>query len=484
MSKNTVKNNAIAKERVALLSVAASTVITVAKGVTGVMTGSLALMSDAANSLCDIGMTAVTWLAIRGSNRPADESHHYGHGKIESLAALFETAFLFVVACAICFEGVLRLMSDDTRVSFSWLAVGALVLSIGVDFWRWRALRQTSRAVGGSEALEADAVHFASDMINSVLVLAALAAVSVGWKSADAAAALATAFFMFYAAFTLARNTVDTLIDAAPKGIAERLGKCAESVPGVVGVARARARSAGGRVFAAIEVKVSRTLPLEKVSDIKAQVTEVVLRDMPQADVEVMVEPVSLSNESIMERVMVIAARRKLFVHHVTVQELGGAMSIGFDLEIDGRLSILAAHRIATKLENAIHDEFGAHVEVDTHIEPLRVRSLTGTDEREAMVRSLSAALRQKAREVGEVSDIHSIRVRRSAEGLVINYHCRVDPHLTVNHVHAVIDELEWRFRLEHPDVIRVLGHSEPLRSEEAEGDAAAEEEEQQPAGR
>ncbi len=155
-------------------------------------------------------------------------------------------------------------------------------------------------------------------------------------------------------------------------------------------------------------------------------------------------------------------------VHHVTVQDVAGRLSVSLDLEVDRRMTLGAAHSRASKLEAAIRDEFGPDVEVDTHIEPLRVDALRGTDEAAPVTESLAQALRDHAAAIPHVCDVHSVRVRRTGDGLVVNYHCRFDPALAVQTVHACVDELEHRFRADHPEVLRVIGHAEPLRREEA----------------
>src|SRR4051812_6811679 len=184
-----------AKERAALASIAASAVITLAKGVAGLASGSLALISDAAHSLLDVAATTLTWFAVRAANKPADAEHHYGHGKYESLAALIETAFLFLLSGAVAFEGVRRLLGGQSDVEPSWMAAGVLAAAIAVDAWRWRRLKRVA-AETGSEALEADALHFSSDLVNSVLVLAALGAAAAGYPQADALAAVLVALFI------------------------------------------------------------------------------------------------------------------------------------------------------------------------------------------------------------------------------------------------------------------------------------------------
>jgi cation diffusion facilitator family transporter len=455
------------KERAALWSILASAGITLAKGAAGLATGSLALISDAAHSLLDVASTTMTWLAVRAANKPADEEHHYGHGKVESLAALVETAFLFLLSGAVAYEGVRRLVSGDSNISPSLAAAGVLVAAIAVDAWRWHALRKVARETR-SEALEADALHFSSDLVNSVLVLAAFGAAALGYRQADSLVAIGVSLFIAFAGFRLAQRTINTLLDAAPKGLADEIRATAEGVPGVVSVERVRVRPAGGELFGEVAVRVPRTLPLEKVADIKARIAAEVRARLPQAEITVLTEPVQLDDETVLERVLLIAAKRRVPVHHVTVQDVAGRLSVSLDLEVDGRMTLGAAHGRASKLEAAIRDEFGPDVEVDTHIEPLRVDALLGADEAASVTERLAAALRDHAAAIPHVCDVHSVRVRRTSDGLVVNYHCRFDPALGVQTVHASVDELEHRFRADHPEVLRVIGHAEPLRKEEA----------------
>jgi cation diffusion facilitator family transporter len=459
------RQNEKRKESAALWSIAASAGITLAKGSAGLATGSLALISDAAHSLLDVASTTITWLAVRAAHKPADEGHHYGHGKVESLAALIETAFLFLLSGVVAYEGFRRLIEGNAEVEPSWIAAAVLVVAIAVDAWRWRSLKRVARETG-SEALEADALHFSSDLVNSVLVLAALGATAMGYPQADSLVAIGVSLFIAVAGFRLAQRTINTLLDAAPKGLGERIKARVEGLAGVVSVERVRVRPAGGQVFGEIVVRVSRTLPLEHVAAIKARIARVVGEDVPRSEIVVSTEPTQLDDETVLERILLIAAKRRVPVHHVMVQDVAGRLSVSLDLEVDGRMSLGAAHGLASKLEDAILEEFGPTIEVDTHIEPLRVSPLAGEDETAAVADRLAGSLAHMAAKVGAVSDVHSVRVRRTSDGLVVNYHCRFDPGLSVSTMHAHVDELERRFRSEYPEVVRVIGHAEPLGQE------------------
>jgi cation diffusion facilitator family transporter len=451
------------KEKAARWSIAASAGITLAKGAAGLATGSLALVADAAHSLLDVASTTLTWLAVRASEKPADAEHQYGHGKVEALAALVQTALLFLVSGAVAYEGLRRLATGASEVSPNAAAVVVLLVSMAVDAWRWHALRRVARETG-SQALEADALHFSADLVNSALVLAALAAAAAGYTQADAIVAIGVSLFIAGAGFRLTRRTIDTLLDAAPAGLAERIEAAATAVPGVAAVGRVRVRPVGGRVQGETLVKVSRTLPLEHVAELREQVRQAITAEVPGAEVTVGAEPVTLDEETVLERVLLIGAKQRLPVHHVVVQEVEGRRLVSADVEVDGRLSLGEAHELASRLEAAIREELGPQVEVDTHIEPLQVEALAGIDATEEELRAVKAGLGAAALESDGVSDVHSVRVRRTGEGLVVHFHCRVDPARSVASAHAEVDALERRFRSRHPGVVRIVGHAEPTR--------------------
>src|SRR5262245_55272771 len=264
------------KEKVALTSIAASAGLTIAKAVVGVLSGSLALLSEAAHSLIDLGATVMTYFAVRLSGKPADAEHHYGHGKIESVSALAATALLFVLAGVVIWEAAKRLMSaEPPEVEATPWAFAVIVLSIVVDFWRARALYRTAEKTS-SHALAADALHFNSDMWSSLAVLAGLCGIALGFASADSVAAVAVSILICIAGWGLGRRTIDTLTDTAPPGAAEKVTAAVTNIPGVVGVERLRVRQVGEVLFVDLVVAVSRTLPLDQVAALKERIVEAV----------------------------------------------------------------------------------------------------------------------------------------------------------------------------------------------------------------
>jgi cation diffusion facilitator family transporter len=449
------------KERAAFWSIIASAALTLGKLGAGLMSGSLALISEAGHALLDTGATIVTWFAVREAEKPADEEHHYGHGKIESVAALIETGLLFVLAAGVLWEAGKRLWAGGGEVEANWIVFAVLGASIIIDLTRWRALTRIAQETH-SDALAADALHFSSDLASSVLVAAGLAATAFGFHAGDALAAIGVALFIGIAGYRLGKRTIDTLIDAAPKDMGAELRLLLEGVPGIVEVCELRLRRVGPLVLGETRLAVARTLPLDRVMRIKNDALAAIAARWPEAQITVTTEPRALDDETILERVMLIAARRHVFVHHVTVQMLGERLSLSMDVEVDGHASIGSAHALASGLEDALREEFGPLTEVETHIEPLEGMELAGEDAPAELRARIAESLKTRAAGNAVVGDIHSVRVRQNAKGCVVNYHCRVDPALDVLTVHQAVDDIERRVRLDHPEIARVVGHTEP----------------------
>ncbi|KAB2848857.1 MAG: cation-efflux pump [Hyphomicrobiaceae bacterium] len=453
------------KERVALSSIAASAAITVAKLIAGVLSGSLALVSEAAHAFVDTGATILTYLAVRTASKPPDAEHHYGHGKFESLAALAETIVLFVLATIVVTQAAARLMTGMSEFEPTKLAFAVLVLSIIVDLNRVRALRRVARETG-SQALAADALHFASDMVGSVLVLVSFLAALMGFRYADPLAALGVALFIAIAGWRLGRRTIDTLLDKAPEGLADRIRQIVAATPGVVEVTQLRIRPGGTEMFAEVAVVVSRTLPLAHVAGLKSRIGEAVAKAHPEVTLTINTVPRALDDETVLERVLITAAQLRTPVHHVTVQNLKDRLSVSVDIEVDGRMSLAAAHAKASKVESALRDELGPDTEVETHIEPLVVKHLEGREAAESEIKVIGNALIEAARDIAGLEEVHDIRVRRSADGMVVNFHCRFTGSETVANVHKAVDNLEREVIARVPAIVRIIGHSEPMKRE------------------
>jgi cation diffusion facilitator family transporter len=453
------------KQNVALLSLVASAVLAAAKLVAAVFTGSLGILSEAIHSLLDTGATAITFAAVRISDRPPDKTHHFGHAKVESVSALTATGLLFATTIWIVYEAIHRLLTGDVDVTVAWWAVAIIAASIVIDLNRSRALRRVAQATA-SEALEADALHFTSDMWSSLVVLVGLAAAWAGYPWADPLAALVVAAFVALAGYRLGKRTLDTLLDAAPPGTVEVIERLADETRGVLDLKRLRVRPAGATLFVDADLTVRRTLPFDRVAEIQRRFVEAVRSAYPNSDVSVTVHPVALDDETVFDKVNLIAARAGRPIHHLTVQHVGDKLSVSFDLELDGSMDFTTAHDAATALENAIGEELGEEVEVESHIEPLHIDGLSGAEVAPDVRQRIEARLRKLADGVGLLTDIHDLRARHNEHGLFVTFHCRVAGTGTVETVHDAVDALESALKQHMPEVRRVIAHAEPLARE------------------
>jgi cation diffusion facilitator family transporter len=458
-----MSNHAQEKQSVALVSMFASAALAASKFAAGLFTGSLGILSEAIHSLIDFGATIVTYFAIRWSDQPADDEHHYGHAKIESVAALVETGLLFATTGWIVYESIRRLFFGEAHeVEVAWWAVAIIAGSIVIDYNRARALKRVADKTS-SEALEADALHFSSDMWSSMVVLAGLGAVWLGIPAADSIAALAVSLFVAHAGWQLGARTMNTLLDAAPAGATGIVRDIVNAVPGVLVIKTIRLRPAGATMFTSIVVEVARTMPIDGIIATKEAIHARVQERFPNADITVTANPVALDNETVFQKVMLIAAQRNLAIHHLTVQQIGPKLAVSFDLEVEGSMPLGEAHDKATALEAAIRAELGSDAEVESHIEPQPERLLAGQPADAALTQDVTDSLKTLAARYEPLTDIHNIRLRRTAEGLFLHYHCRCEPGRSVEDIHDDIDRVEAGLKERFPDIRRVIAHAEPI---------------------
>jgi len=449
------------KKAVAVSSMAASMAMTIGKFIVGILTGSLGLISEALHSFLDFGATVMTYLAVRVSDKPADAEHHYGHGKIEALTALGQTLLLFVTSIWIIWEAIHRLMAPKIEVEATVWSFIVIISSIAIDIWRTIALRRVAKRTR-SVALEANALHFSSDVLSSSVVLVGLVFVSLGWPIGDPIAAIGVSLFVCHAGWQLSKRTFDTLIDTAPQGVADDVAAAVRAVPGVAAVNRVRIRPAGSAVFADVDVAVGRGLTLAKVAEVKQAVSAAVQAASPAAEVTVSTHPLKLDDETIHQRAMIIAASHGAHVHHITAHRIDGRLSLSFDLAVDGKLPLAEAHRIASALEADMQSEFGAETEVETHIEPMQDSTIAGSKVAADEVMEISRALEQLAAKDGLLTGIHNVRARHTALGKIVIFHCTTAPERTVAEIHRLVDDLERDLRVAVPGIWRTVAHAEP----------------------
>lgn len=454
------------KRGVALTSVYVAVVITGLKLVVGFTSGSLGILSEAAHSGLDFLAALITYFSVRVSDRPADADHQYGHGKVENFSAFLETGLLLITCVWIVWEAVHRLVKGGFHVEPSFAAFFVLLFSMVLDYWRSHRLKRIAVKYD-SQALEADALHFHTDIWSSGVVVIGLVLVWVGdrWsipslKLADPIAAVLVAGVIIHVSWRLARQTIDALLDAAPSGVRARITDEVATVPDILEVDRVRIRRAGNRYFADVAVAMSRRVTFQRAEQVVGSVTDAVQRVLPHADVLVRSIPRAAGTENIFDRIRGVATSNNYSVHDVSVQDLGGRIHVEQHLELDESLSLKQAHDVVTRLEAEMRTEIPELSSILTHIES-EPNTIEKGDE---ILRDpeLVSQLREIVREFPEVIDIHELVLKRVRGMVYLSCHVTMDDDLPLSQVHDTSTALEIRFKQAAPQLFKVLIHTEP----------------------
>ena len=350
-----------AKRATALRSVLAASAITLLKLITGVATGSLGMLSEAAHSGIDLLASGMTLLSLRVSDKPPDEDHSYGHGRVESLSAFVETFFMLASSAWIILEAFKRINryrhGDMLAIEFSPWPMLVLLLSVAVDWARSRQLAAVAKQAH-SQALQAEALHFGTDIWSSIAVFVGICAAYLGQhyrlrglELADPVAALVVSVIILRVTVQLFRETMDALLDKTPPETRRDLIDAVRRIDGVVSVNRLRMRRAGPAYFADITVGMARTISFQRSEQIVFAVTSAVQQILPATDVVVHTVPTANVHESVFDRVRAVASRSDLSIHDVSVQQLADGLHIEQHVELPATVPLREAHATVSRIE-------------------------------------------------------------------------------------------------------------------------------------
>ena len=433
------------------------------------------MLSEALHSTLDLIAAIITYLSVRVSDRPADADHTYGHGKVENFSAFLETGLLILTAAYIVWEAVQRLFFRQITIRPSVSAIGILGIALGIDLLRSRALARVARE-HVSEALEADALHFSTDVWSTSVVILGLGMAWVGQRTglswllyADPIAALGVAAVVIWVAARLGRRTAEALLDTAPAGLQERVARAVEELDGVLSTERVRVRRAGNRHFVDVTVSIPRVVSFEQVHAISDAVERRVGEIIP-ADVMVHTEPRAQAGEHVFDSIRAAAQRRGLAVHSLSAHQIDGNLFVEMHLEVDEHLSLREAHRQATDLEEEIRKlpslaGTANGVLVNIHIEPLGAH-IASVDRSSGDLLGLSgnveAFVNGLRDEFHALKDCHEVRVQKVERKIHLSCHCAMDGNLPITVIHDVTARLEDRVKERFPQIARVTIHPEP----------------------
>jgi cation diffusion facilitator family transporter len=459
------------KKRAALLSVASAVLLVSLKTFLVLRTGSLGVLSEALHSSLDLIAAIITLVSVRLADQPADERHLYGHGKFENFSAFVETGLLALTALYIIYEAVARLFFRSVHIQPSVTAILVLLVALSIDFTRARALARVAKKYS-SDALEADALHFSTDVWSTIIVILGIGLVWAGeawnmpWLNyADALAGLAVAAVILWVGARLGKRTLDALLDVAPLGLQQEIARAVAGMDGVLDVDRVRVRRAGNRLFVDATVSVARTASLEQVHALSDAIEKRIGEIVP-SDVMVHAEPRAPQGEHLFEAIRAAAQRMGVAIHDLTAVQQDGQLFVELHLEVDENLSLREAHRQASELEEKIRELRGDPVEVNIHIEPLGRHIATpdaGIGEMKQLSRSIEGFINGLPAEFDELVNCHDVRARQVEHHIFVSCHCTMKSTLPITQVHDVTAVLEDRVKEKFPQIYRVTIHPEPF---------------------
>jgi cation diffusion facilitator family transporter len=416
----------------------------------------------------DLVAALVTLWAVRVSGRPADREHAYGHGKIENLSALFETALLLATCVWIIKEAVERLFfAAGVHVHANVWSFLVVILSIAVDFWRSRALHRVAQKYD-SQALEADALHFSTDIWSSLVVLAGLAGVGAAqWlgipslAKADAIAALGVALVVVLVSLKLGRKAVGDLLDTIPPEIAGQISTSAR-VTGVQEVRHVRVRRSGPETFVDLTLVVDKAESLERSHEIACGAESAIKRLVPRADVVVHVEPAEGTSEDLLSAARRVAASHDSTAHNLLVYEESQGLVLELHLEVNGDLSLLEAHRLASEVDEEMRRTRPELSRIVAHIEPAGRTRASASAAGAHDVAQIREALSRIPVLADSGAKPEAIEIRRCGSEFTLSFCCGLPGTTSINDAHDFTEKIERALRIQMPNLGRVMIRTEP----------------------
>jgi cation diffusion facilitator family transporter len=450
------------KFKAALSSVIAAIFLTALKLIFAIYTGSLGLLSEFAHSGLDLIAAIITVFTVKVSSKPADEDHNYGHGKIENLSAIAQVFFLLATCAYIIYEGVNRLFFKAAyHLEITPWAFLVMAISIIVDYSRSRLLYRVAHETH-SQALEADAMHFSTDIWSSSVVILGLLFVSFNIsREADAIAALIVAIIVIYVSLKLAKRAVDQLMDKVPEGAYENIMNSVSKIKGVEKVKSLRLRQSGPKIFVDMTIYISRTIPFQKVHDIMDEVENNVRENYPLSDVTVHSEPLETENETLMDKARLIVTSSGLKCHDIFTYKVDGNNILELHIEYTDNDNFVDAHKLISDIENKLYAEIKDVHKVRVHIdEPsellLHSKNVTTNNE------SLANKIQNVVKAYKEVIDCQDFNIIETNGKLRVSITCIFPENFEFSKVHRLVHSIESDIYLLTNDITYVMIHAEP----------------------
>jgi cation diffusion facilitator family transporter len=456
------------KNKIAITSVVAAVFLTSMKLIVGLLTGSLGIISEAIHSGLDLGSTLLTLFAVNISDKPADKTHNFGHGKIENLSALIQTILLLITCGWIIHEAIVRLVAPvSIEVNFfSFLVIG---ISIVVDVARTRVLIKAAKKYN-SQVLEADAYHFSSDILSSAVVIIGLIFVSLGIPMGDPIAALAVSIVVVFVSAKLGKRTIEALLDSAPKGMSEKVREIITQVPGVIECPRSRARGSGSRYFIDTNIGIDRHFSHNEIQGVIHQIKSKIRETYPNTDIMVSTYPIQnrifkTESENFFDEIrsIVNSSDMCLNLHHLKTFVVESGKHLALHVEICKNISLEETHDMSHQIESKIKSAYSDITGIDVIVQSTNDQEIVAqnvTDEHQETIENIKNLINKSPDKL----NCHNIKIYKEEGGLVVFLHCGIKGNHKNDFAQKVAKGVAEKIKKNIKDVRDVFVHAEPIK--------------------
>lgn len=457
------------KLKIAINSFFAALFIVLIKFIAAYVSGSIAVLSELFHSSIDLLACVATVISVKYSAKPPDSAHHYGHEKIESISALFQVLILIVMCFYLIYESIDRIIHPYHPEINIWIFL-LIIICIGIDYSRARALMKTARETN-SQALEADSLHFSSDILSSVFVLISMIftyyKIPPLYKDvplADPVAAIIVSIIILLTTLRLTKRAFNLLMDRAPEGLYEDIKEIILSNKMIEGLKSLRVRVSGRKTFIDSEILIGRTRMFSEAHDIVNEIENKIKEKYPNSDIVIHTEPTETKDETLNDKIRLIVNRYGYKCHDLYTYKINNKYFIDIHIEINSNKNLDAAHNEITFLEEKIKSELKEIEYIQIHLDPppviMDVKDITKDS------KSITDKIEQVMKSYYSKAKYYNVKIFDTPFGLRISFDVEFDTETNFDSVHKTVKDIEVRlyneFKDNIPPITNIIIHSEP----------------------
>lgn len=451
----------ISKAKIALISIFVGLFLTLLKGIAGILTNSLGLLSEALHSFLDLGAAFFAYISIKIASKPADEKHTFGHGKAENLSALFQSLLLFATSIWIIYEAFQRIFFKKVEIEVNFFAFLVISISIISAFLVSRLLKKGAEFYQ-SQALEADGLHYTSDIYSSLVVFFGLIGTKIGFPEFDGIASIFVAVLILFATYRLSARAISDLMDTYPAELKEEISNSLKSFENIKEIEKMRLRKSGPTIFAELTLKTNPFISVSESHDLSKEIEEKLKEKFKEIDVIIHFHP-SEEKEKIQEKVQLISKKyekiENLHKIYLFKNEDTKKFTLCFHVVLSKGQNLEDAHKILDDFEREIKDKIPEIEEIHSHIEEKRD---TFEGKIEKIPEEILEKIEKNLKENENILGIHDFYIYGEKSTETVSCHILLKKEISMQEAHKIATFTEEIIKKHLKNIKNVIVHTEP----------------------